>query len=73
VLHLRCCLIANQFVGEILRGLKIVSVIVSYMQVFLRCFRDLIRIPRIKNWVPRIRENYHRVPRIKENWVPTIR
>jgi len=28
-------------------------------QVFLRCFRDPIRVPRIK-------ENYHRVPRIRE-------
>jgi len=25
---------------------------------FLRCFRDPIRVPRIENRVPRIRENY---------------
>jgi len=31
---------------------------------FLRCFRDPIRVPRIENQVPRIREN--RVPRIRE-------
>jgi len=23
--------------------------------------------------MPKIRENYHQVPRIKENWVPRIR
>jgi len=40
---------------------------------FLRCFRDLIRVPRIENRVPRIRENYHQVPRIRENRVPRIR
>jgi len=34
--------------------------------VFLRRFRDPIRIPRI-------RENYHRVPKIRENRVPRIR
>ena len=33
-------------------------------QVFLRRFRDPIRVPRI-------RENYHRVPKIWENRVPT--
>jgi len=42
-------------------------------QGFLRCFRDPIRVPRIENRVPRIRENYHRVPRIRENRVPKIR
>jgi len=35
-------------------------------RVFLRHFRDPIRVPRIENRVPRIRENYHRVPRIRE-------
>jgi len=35
-------------------------------QVFLRRFRDPIRVPRI-------RENYHWVPKIRENQVPTIR
>jgi len=33
---------------------------------FLRCFRDPIRVPRI-------REKYHRVLRIRENRVPRIR
>jgi len=28
---------------------------------------DPIQVPRISNWVPRIRENYHRVHKIKEN------
>jgi len=37
-----------------------------YNQVFLRRFRGPIRLPRIENRVPRIRENYHRVPRIRE-------
>jgi len=37
-----------------------------YIRVFLRCFRDPIRVPRI-------RENYHRVPKIRENRVPRIR
>jgi len=31
---------------------------------------DPIRVPRIKNQVPRIRENYHRVLRIRENRAP---
>jgi len=39
----------------------------------LRCFRDPIRVHRIENRVPRIRENYHRVPKIRENRVPRIR
>jgi len=39
----------------------------------LRCFRGPIQVPRIENRVPRIRENYHRVPRIKENRVLRIR
>jgi len=34
---------------------------------------DPIRVPRISNQVPRIRENYRRVPKIRENRVPTIR
>jgi len=34
---------------------------------------DLIRVPRIENRVPKIRENYHRALRIKENRVPGIR
>ena len=42
-------------------------------QVFLRRFRDPIRVPRISNRVPRIRENYHRVLKIRENRVPRIR
>jgi len=40
---------------------------------FLRRFRDPIRVPRISNWVPRIRENYHQVPKIRKNRVPRIR
>jgi len=32
-----------------------------FNQVFLRCFRDLI-----ESRAPRIRESYHRVPRIRE-------
>jgi len=40
---------------------------------FLSCFRDPIRVSRISNRVPRIRENYHRVPKIRENRVPRIR
>ena len=39
---------------------------------FLRRFRDQIRVPRISNRVPRIRENYHRVPKIRKNPVPRI-
>jgi len=35
-----------------------------YAQGFLRYFRDPIRVRSI-------RENYHRVPRIRENRVPT--
>ena len=40
---------------------------------FLRCFRDPIRVPRISNRVPRIRENCHGVPEIRENRAPRIR
>jgi len=32
---------------------------------FLRSFRDPVRVPRIENRVPRISENYHRIPREK--------
>jgi len=39
---------------------------------FLRRFRDPIRVPRISNRVPRIRE-YHRTSKIRENRVPRIR
>jgi len=41
--------------------------------VFLRCFRDPNRVLRIENRVPKIREHYHRVPKIRENRVPRIR
>ena len=41
--------------------------------VFLRCFRDPIRVLRIEYRVPRIRVNHHRVPRMKEYRVPRIR
>jgi len=40
---------------------------------FLRRFRDPIRLPRISNWVSRIRENYHQVPKFRENRVHRIR
>jgi len=38
----------------------------TYKQVFLRHFRDPILVPRFENWVPRISENYHQVPRLRE-------
>jgi len=41
--------------------------------VFLRCFRDPTRVPRIENRVARISEYYHRVPRIREKRAPRIR
>jgi len=44
-----------------------------FNQVFLRRFRDPIRMPRIENRVATIRENHYRVPRIKENRVTVIR
>jgi len=44
----------------------IVSLKTCLKQVFWRCFRDPIQVPRIENGVPRIRENYHWVPRIRE-------
>jgi len=46
---------------------------IGITRVFLRHFRDPIRVPRISNRVLRIRENYHRVPKIRENRVPIIR
>ena len=39
---------------------------------FLRRFRHGFRFPIIENRVPRIRENYHRVPKIREYRVPRI-
>jgi len=42
-------------------------------QGFLRRFKDPIRVPIISNWVPRIRKNYHRVPKISENRVTRLR
>jgi len=47
--------------------------ILAFTPVFLRRFRDPIRVPRISNRVPRIRAHYHRVPKIRENGVPRIR
>ena len=35
-------------------------------RVLLRYFRGPIRVTRIENWVSKIKENYHRVPKIKE-------
>ena len=46
--------------------LRLFSAIVHFIQGFLRRFRGPIRVPRI-------RENYHRVPKIRENRVPRIR
>ena len=40
-------------------------------QFFLRCFMDPFRDRRIENRVSKIRKNYHWVPRIRENRVPT--
>jgi len=57
-----------------LRGAEIVSAMSnSFKQVVLRRFRDPVRVPRNSNRVPRIRENYHRVPTVRENRVPRIR
>jgi len=42
-------------------------------RVFLRRSRDPNRVPRISNRLSRIRENYHRVPKIRESRVPRIR
>jgi len=42
-------------------------------QGFSRRFRDPIRVPTISNRVTRITENYHWVPKIRENRVPRIR
>jgi len=49
--------------------------IVDYRKIrdFLRRFRDPIRVPGMSNLVPRIRENYHRGTKIRENRVPRIR
>jgi len=42
-------------------------------RVFLKRFRDPMRVLRISNRVPRITENYHRAPKIIKNRVPRIR
>jgi len=42
----------------------LLAAVCTKCRVFLRCCRD-------PNLVPRIRENYHRVPGIIENWVTT--
>jgi len=62
-------------VGVLLKcfALLISVLIVCYTRVFLRRFRDPIRVPRILKRVPRIKENYHRVPKIIKNRVPRIR
>jgi len=39
---------------------------ITFVQGFLRCFRDPIQVPRIENRVLGIRENYHWVPKIRE-------
>ena len=38
-----------------------------------KVFRDLILVPRSENRAPRISENDHRVPRIRESRIPKIR
>jgi len=50
--------------SKTLNSLRFVYIVSN--AVFLRCFRDLNRVLRIENWVPRNKENYHRVPRIRE-------
>jgi len=50
-----------------LSGIKSVNCYVT--SDFLRCFRDPIQVHRIENWVSRIRANYQRVPRNRENRV----
>jgi len=52
--------------GRSLRNVYFCGRILGLIQGFLRCFRDPI-------WVPRIREKCRRAPRIKENRVPRIR
>jgi len=49
------------------------SITFNVIRVLLSCFRGPIRVSWIENRVPRIRENYHWVPRIGENRVPRIR
>jgi len=39
-------------------------------RVFLRRFRDPTHVSRISNRVPRIRENYHWVPKIRKKSGP---
>jgi len=56
-----------------LRLVSIPKVLLLIAGFSLRRFRDPIRVPRISNQVPRIRENYHRAPKIRENRVPRIR
>jgi len=43
----------------------------ALLQVFLGRFWDPMRVSRISNRVPRIREGYHWVTKIRENRVPT--
>jgi len=52
---------------------KSVTANITYVQGFLRCFRNPNRVPRIENRVSRISKNYHRAPTIRENRVPRIR
>ena len=49
------------------------SVNYNVTSVFLMCFRDPIHVHRIENGVPRIRENYQWVPKIRKNRVLRIR
>jgi len=50
--------------GKTLIHLDIITLFMVVLAGFLRCFWDPIRVPRIENRVPRIREN--RVSRIRE-------
>jgi len=52
---------------------KIHDEVFMWRRLFLRRFRDPIRLPRIENWVPRIRWNGFLLPRIRENRVLRIR
>jgi len=52
-------------ISKLIKNMKVLP------RVFLRRFRDPIRVPRIEHRVSTISENHHRVPRIKENRVPT--
>ena len=81
-----CRIISLQRTPKLGRGLDIAGPTVSFglfevvrvslmtrAGFFQRRFRDPIRVPRISNRVPRIREHYHRASKIRENRVPRFR